>query len=308
MYAKAKYRKDYQTPDFTVTDIYLDFQLEPEKTVVVATSQYQRLNKESTTLRLDGHDFQFSSIKLNGKPFSQYQQDSESLTLDLARVEADQFELEITTILSPAVNTSLQGLYQSGEAFCTQCEAEGFRQITYMLDRPDVLARYTTKITADKAKYPFLLSNGNRINSGDLEDGRHWVEWNDPFPKPSYLFALVAGDFDVLKDQFITKAGREVALELYVNRGNLDRADWAMQSLKRAMKWDEERFDLEYDLDIYMIVAVDFFNMGPWKIKGSIFLMTNMCWQIHKQRPMMIIWLLKASLPTNISITGQATV
>ena len=268
MYAKAKYRKDYQTPDFTVTDIYLDFQLEPEKTVVVATSQYQRLNKESTTLRLDGHDFQFSSIKLNGKPFSQYQQDSESLTLDLARVEADQFELEITTILSPAANTSLQGLYQSGEAFCTQCEAEGFRQITYMLDRPDVLARYTTKITADKAKYPFLLSNGNRINSGDLEDGRHWVEWNDPFPKPSYLFALVAGDFDVLKDQFITKSGREVALELYVNRGNLDRADWAMQSLKRAMKWDEERFDLEYDLDIYMIVAVDFFNMGAMENKG----------------------------------------
>ena len=268
MYAKAKYRKDYQTPDFTVTDIYLDFQLEPEKTVVVATSQYQRLNKESTTLRLDGHDFQFSSIKLNGKPFSQYQQDSESLTLDLARVEADQFELEITTILSPAANTSLQGLYQSGEAFCTQCEVEGFRQITYMLDRPDVLARYTTKITADKAKYPFLLSNGNRINSGDLEDGRHWVEWNDPFPKPSYLFALVAGDFDVLKDQFITKSGREVALELYVNRGNLDRADWAMQSLKRAMKWDEERFDLEYDLDIYMIVAVDFFNMGAMENKG----------------------------------------
>lgn len=268
MLAKAKYRKDYQTPDFTVTDIYLDFQLEPEKTFVVATSQYQRLNKESTTLRLDGHDFQFSSIKLNGKPFSQYQQDSESLTLDLARVEADQFELEITTILSPAANTSLQGLYQSGEAFCTQCEAEGFRQITYMLDRPDVLARYTTKITADKTKYPFLLSNGNRINSGDLEDGRHWVEWHDPFPKPSYLFALVAGDFDVLKDKFITKSGREVALELYVNRGNLDRADWAMQSLKRAMKWDEERFDLEYDLDIYMIVAVDFFNMGAMENKG----------------------------------------
>ena len=268
MYAKAKYRKDYQSPDFTVTDIHLDFQLEPEKTIVVAKSQYQRLNQNSTTLRLDGRDFQFSAIKLNGKPFTQYQQDHESLTLDLAQIDANQFELEVTTILNPAANTSLQGLYQSGEAFCTQCEAEGFRQITYMLDRPDVLARYTTKITADKAKYPFLLSNGNRINSGDLEDGRHWVEWNDPFPKPSYLFALVAGDFDVLKDQFITKSGREVALELYVNRGNLDRADWAMQSLKRAMKWDEERFDLEYDLDIYMIVAVDFFNMGAMENKG----------------------------------------
>ena len=268
MYAKAKYRKDYQSPDFTVTDIHLDFQLEPEKTIVVAKSQYQRLNQNSTTLRLDGRDFQFSAIKLNGKPFTQYQQDHESLTLDLAQIDANQFELEVTTILNPAANTSLQGLYQSGEAFCTQCEAEGFRQITYMLDRPDVLARYTTKITADKAKYPFLLSNGNRINSGDLEDGRHWVEWNDPFPKPSYLFALVAGDFDVLKDKFITKSSREVALELYVNRGNLNRADWAMQSLKNAMKWDEERFDLEYDLDIYMIVAVDFFNMGAMENKG----------------------------------------
>ena len=268
MYAKAKYRKDYQSPDFTVTDIHLDFQLEPEKTIVVAKSQYQRLNQNSTTLRLDGRDFQFSAIKLNGKPFTQYQQDHESLTLDLAQIDANQFELEVTTILNPAANTSLQGLYQSGEAFCTQCEAEGFRQITYMLDRPDVLARYTTKITADKAKYPFLLSNGNRINSGDLEDGRHWVEWNDPFPKPSYLFALVAGDFDVLKDKFITKSSREVALELYVNRGNLNRADWAMQSLKNAMKWDEERFDLEYDLEIYMIVAVDFFNMGAMENKG----------------------------------------
>ena len=268
MYAKAKYRKDYQSPDFTVTDIHLDFQLEPEKTIVVAKSQYQRLNQNSTTLRLDGRDFQFSAIKLNGKPFTQYQQDHESLTLDLAQIDANQFELEVTTILNPAANTSLQGLYQSGEAFCTQCEAEGFRQITYMLDRPDVLARYTTKITADKAKYPFLLSNGNRINSGDLEDGRHWVEWNDPFPKPSYLFALVAGDFDVLKDKFITKSGREVALELYVNRGNLNRADWAMQSLKNAMKWDEERFDLEYDLEIYMIVAVDFFNMGALENQG----------------------------------------
>ncbi|WP_233113452.1 aminopeptidase N [Aggregatibacter actinomycetemcomitans] len=268
MYAKAKYRKDYQTPDFTVTDIYLDFQLEPEKTIVVATSKYQRLNEKSTTLRLDGHDFQFSSIKLNGKPFSQYQQDHESLTLDLVQVAAEQFELEITTVLNPAANTPLQGLYQSGDAFCTQCEAEGFRQITYMLDRPDVLARYTTKITADKAKYPYLLSNGNRIAGGDLDDGRHWVEWNDPFPKPSYLFALVAGGFDVLQDKFVTKSGREVALELYVNRGNLDRADWAMQSLKRAMKWDEDRFGLEYDLDIYMIVAVDFFNMGAMENKG----------------------------------------
>ena len=268
MLAKAKYRKDYKQPDFTVTDIYLDFQLDPKHTVVTATTKFQRLNDEATSLRLDGHSFQFSSIKFNGEPFSAYQQDGESLTLDLKGKSAEEFELEIVTFLVPAENTSLQGLYQSGEGICTQCEAEGFRQITYMLDRPDVLARYTTKITADKTKYPFLLSNGNRIASGELEDGRHWVEWNDPFPKPSYLFALVAGDFDLLQDKFITKSGREVALELYVDRGNLNRATWAMESLKKAMKWDEDRFNLEYDLDIYMIVAVDFFNMGAMENKG----------------------------------------
>ncbi|MEB3457910.1 aminopeptidase N [Pasteurella multocida] len=262
MQAKAKYRKDYRTPDFTVTEIALDFQLDPKKTVVTATSQFRRLNPQAQKLRLDGHSFQFSSLKLNGRDFKHFEQDGESLSLNLSTVDADQFSLEVVSILSPEKNTSLQGLYQSGEGICTQCEAEGFRQITYMLDRPDVLARYTTKITADKSKYPYLLSNGNRVDSGELPDGRHWVEWHDPFPKPSYLFALVAGDFDVLSDTFTTKSGREVALELFVDRGNLDRAEWAMQSLKRSMKWDEDRFGLEYDLDIYMIVAVDFFNMG----------------------------------------------
>ena len=268
MQAKAKYRKDYKTPDFTVTDIYLDFQLHPNKTVVTAVSRYRRLNPTAQSVRLDGHGFQFASIKLNGKDFTAYRQDGESLTLDLAHIDAEQFELEIVTNLIPAQNTSLQGLYQSGESICTQCEAEGFRQITYMLDRPDVLARYKVKITADKGRFPYLLSNGNRMAGGELEDGRHWVEWHDPFPKPSYLFALVAGDFDLLKDSFTTQSGRNVALELYVDRGNLDRAGWAMQSLKNAMKWDEERFGLEYDLDIYMIVAVDFFNMGAMENKG----------------------------------------
>lgn len=268
MHAKAKYRKDYKTPDFTATDIFLDFQLDPQHTVVTAKTRFQRLNSESTTLRLDGHSFQFASIKFNGSDFSAYKQDGESLTLTLPEESAGDFELEIVTILVPAENTSLQGLYQSGEGICTQCEAEGFRQITYSLDRPDVLAHYQVKITADKTRYPILLSNGNRIASGESDKGQHWVEWQDPFPKPSYLFALVAGDFDVLQDQFTTRSGRKVALELYVDRGNLNRADWAMQSLKKAMKWDEERFGLEYDLDIYMIVAVDFFNMGAMENKG----------------------------------------
>ncbi|MGR6981292.1 aminopeptidase N [Testudinibacter sp. P27/CKL/0425] len=268
MSAKAKYRKDYKKPDYTVTDIFLDFQLDPQDTLVTATTHIQRLNPQATQLRLDGHSFQFVSLKLNGSDFNHYQQDSESLTLDLTALDVDSVELTIQTRLKPAENTSLQGLYQSGDGFCTQCEAEGFRQITYMLDRPDVLARYTTKITADKTAYPYLLSNGNRTGGGDLAGGKHWVEWQDPFPKPSYLFALVAGDFDLLQDSFITKSGRSVALELYVDKGNLDRADWAMQSLKKSMKWDEDRFDLEYDLDIYMIVAVDFFNMGAMENKG----------------------------------------
>ena len=218
MLAKAKYRKDYKAPDFTVTDIFLDFQLEPNHTVVTAKTTLRRLNPSATILHLDGHGFQFAAIKLNELDFTQYRQDSEGLTLDLSRVLNEQsavdFHLEIVTILKPAENTSLQGLYQSGHCLCTQCEAEGFRQITYMLDRPDVLARYTTRITADKTRYPYLLSNGNRVAGGELANNRHWVEWQDPFPKPSYLFALVAGDFDVLYDKFITQSGREVALEL----------------------------------------------------------------------------------------------
>ncbi|MDO4625907.1 MAG: aminopeptidase N [Pasteurellaceae bacterium] len=268
MQAKAKYRKDYRTPDFTVTDIFLDFQLDPQHTQVTAKLQVKRLNPTATELRLDGHSFQFISLASNGEPFSQFHQTAESLILDLSQQQAEQFELDIVTQLEPAKNTSLQGLYQSGEGICTQCEAEGFRQITYMLDRPDVLARYRTKITANKQHYPYLLSNGNRVAQGELDDGRHWVEWQDPFPKPSYLFALVAGDFDLLQDHFITASGRDVLLELYVDRGNLDRASWAMESLKKAMKWDEQRFNLEYDLDIYMIVAVDFFNMGAMENKG----------------------------------------
>lgn len=268
MQPKAKFRKDYRAPDFTVTDIYLDFQLDPLRTFVTSKLTVERKNSEATLLRLDGHSFDFLSIHLNGQPFSDYQKDDESLTLNLAHFPLEHFELEIETALNPAQNTSLQGLYKSGDGLCTQCEAEGFRQITYMLDRPDVLAKYTTKITANKSEYPYLLSNGNRVAQGELPDGRHWVEWQDPFFKPSYLFALVAGDFDLLQDKFITQSGREVTLEIYVDRGNLDRAPWAMESLKRAMKWDEERFGLEYDLDIYMIVAVDFFNMGAMENKG----------------------------------------
>lgn len=202
---------------------------------------------------------------MNGQPWSAYHAEEGKLVLNQL---PDSFTLKIVNDIHPDQNTALEGLYKSGEALCTQCEAEGFRHITWYLDRPDVLARFTTTIIADSERYPFLLSNGNRVDSGLDAQGRHWVKWQDPFPKPCYLFALVAGDFDVLRDSFTTRSGRDVALEIFVDRGNLDRADWAMTSLKNSMKWDEERFGLEYDLDIFMIVAVDFFNMGAMENKG----------------------------------------
>ncbi len=218
-----------------------------------------------TPLILNGEDLTLISVSVDGQAWPHYRQQDNTLVIE--QLPAD-FTLTIVNDIHPATNSALEGLYLSGEALCTQCEAEGFRHITYYLDRPDVLARFTTRIVADKSRYPYLLSNGNRVGQGELDDGRHWVKWEDPFPKPSYLFALVAGDFDVLQDKFITRSGREVALEIFVDRGNLDRADWAMTSLKNSMKWDETRFGLEYDLDIYMIVAVDFSTWGRWRIKG----------------------------------------
>ncbi|EHZ2647331.1 aminopeptidase N [Vibrio parahaemolyticus] len=261
---QAKYRKDYQAPSHTITDIDLTFDLYDNDTIVTALSKVVQKG-ESTTLELDGEGLELRSVKVDGEDWAHHEVKEASLVLsDLP----DEFELEIITKIDPEANTALEGLYKSGGAFCTQCEAEGFRRITYYLDRPDVLAKYTTKVIADKATYPYLLSNGNRIAQGEAENGRHWVQWQDPHPKPAYLFALVAGDFDVLRDKYTTMSGRNVDLEIFVDKGNLDRAGHAMTSLINSMKWDEERFGLEYDLDIYMIVAVDFFNMGAMENKG----------------------------------------
>ncbi|RTZ16890.1 aminopeptidase N [Vibrio aquaticus] len=261
---QAKYRKDYQSPSHSISDIDLTFDLYDTNTTVIATSQVKQL-KESTTLHLEGDDLELKSIQVNGTDWTDYNTVEGGLEIHQL---PEQFELSITTLINPEANTALEGLYKSGGAFCTQCEAEGFRRITYYMDRPDVLAKYTTKVIADKAEYPYLLSNGNRVDQGDLDGGRHWVQWQDPHPKPAYLFALVAGDFDVLRDKFVTQSGRNVELEIFVDKGNLDRAPHAMTSLINSMKWDEERFGLEYDLDIYMIVAVDFFNMGAMENKG----------------------------------------
>ncbi|EJE8526286.1 aminopeptidase N [Vibrio parahaemolyticus] len=261
---QAKYRKDYQAPSHTITDIDLTFDLYDNDTIVTALSKVVQKG-ESTTLELDGEGLELRSVKVDGEDWVHHEVKEASLVLSDLPAE---FELEIITKIDPEANTALEGLYKSGGAFCTQCEAEGFRRITYYLDRPDVLAKYTTKVIADKATYPYLLSNGNRIAQGEAENGRHWVQWQDPHPKPAYLFALVAGDFDVLRDKYTTMSGRNVDLEIFVDKGNLDRAGHAMTSLINSMKWDEERFGLEYDLDIYMIVAVDFFNMGAMENKG----------------------------------------
>ncbi|MFB6422000.1 MAG: aminopeptidase N [Candidatus Malihini olakiniferum] len=262
---KVKYRNDYSASNYTISDISLDFILNTEKTHVIAVSQIMRQGEADTPLSLNGEGLTLLSLKVNNQAWSHYKFKDGGLSLTQLPAA---FTLSIETEINPSANSRLEGLYQSGDVLCTQCEAEGFRHITYYLDRPDILARFTTRITADSVRYPHLLSNGNCVAQGTMSNGQHWVEWYDPFPKPCYLFALVAGDFDVLRNMFITRSGREVVLKLYVNRGNLDRADWAMKSLKNAMKWDETRFGLEYDLDVYMIVAVDFFNMGAMENKG----------------------------------------
>jgi len=262
---QIKYRHDYRAPDYTITDIDLTFELDASTTRVTAISQVKRVGDSQAELRLDGEALTLIALEIDGQPWTAFREEEGALVISQL---PDSFTLKIINVIHPDQNTALEGLYKSGEALCTQCEAEGFRHITWYLDRPDVLARFTTTIYADGERYPFLLSNGNRIDSGRDEQGRSWVKWEDPFPKPCYLFALVAGDFDVLRDSFTTRSGRDVALEIFVDRGNLDRADWAMTSLKNSMKWDEERFGLEYDLDIFMIVAVDFFNMGAMENKG----------------------------------------
>ncbi|MGK0407916.1 MAG: aminopeptidase N [Shewanella psychromarinicola] len=263
--AQEKHLKDYAKPAFTISHIDLNVILDGKNTKATAVSKVIRNGDHQHDLVLDGEQLSLSSVKINGVAANYRQHDSQ-LTITTEQTE---FELEVITLLDPESNSSLEGLYMSDGAYCTQCEAEGFRRITYFLDRPDVLAIYTVRIEADKQACPFLLSNGNLIDKGEMpRSGRHFVQWHDPFPKPSYLFALVAGDFDLLNDTFITLSGREVKLQVFVDKGNLHKANHAMASLKKAMKWDETRFGLEYDLDIYMIVAVDFFNMGAMENKG----------------------------------------
>jgi len=263
---KTIYLRDYQPPEFLIDQVELHFDLGEESTLV-RSLLYMRRNSDIETLRLQGEQLELVSLKLDEELLGRdaYAQDGEGLTIFKV---PEQFILESTVRIFPQNNTALEGLYQSGAMFCTQCEAEGFRRITWYLDRPDVMACFTTSITADKVKYPVLLSNGNPTESKELADGRHMMCWHDPFPKPSYLFALVAGDLCHIEDRYTTASGHDVTLQVYVESENIDKCDYALQSLKKAMAWDEQNYGREYDLDIYMIVAVNDFNMGAMENKG----------------------------------------
>jgi len=264
---QPKFRKDYLPPNFQVDSVALEFDLEEEQTIVRAKIAMARSGAAGAPLVLNGEELETLSVAIDGVNRSSdgYALDGEELTIPDV---PDRFTLETTVRIHPEKNTSLMGLYKSSGNFCTQCESEGFRRITWFLDRPDVMATYQVTLTADRAKYPVLLSNGNRISQEDLGDGRHRVIWEDPFKKPSYLFAVVAGDLHCHRGDFKTMSGRSIELEVYVEPRDADKCEHALGSLQRSMKWDEEQFGLEYDLDLYMIVAVSDFNMGAMENKG----------------------------------------
>jgi len=259
------YLKDYTAPAYLIDTVDLDFAIDTGGTTVSATLAMRRNPAVAAQpLVLDGDELKTLSVTVNRKkvPFSET-----AGTLTIADLP-DAFTLETVVRIDPDRNTRLSGLYRSTDGYFTQCEAQGFRRITWFLDRPDVMSTYTVTLHADKATYPVLLANGNPVASGDEGDGRHWAKWADPFRKPAYLFALVAGKLDVLRDSFRTASGRSVQLAIYVEPGKLDQCPHAMAALQKSMKWDEERFGLECDLDHYMIVAVGDFNMGAMENKG----------------------------------------
>lgn len=267
------YLKDYTVPEYLIHNVELNFNLDEENTLVTSILTLSRnpaSRSANTTLTLTGENLQLLSIVLNDDtPLTdaQYLQTPESLIIQDVPQQRP-FVLTIENRINPKTNTALEGLYLSNGMLCTQCEAEGFRKITYFLDRPDVMTRFTTTLTGDKDRYPVLLSNGNKIAHGDLPDNRHWVTWEDPFNKPCYLFALVAGQLESIEDHFTTQSGRDITLQIFVEKHDIDKCSHAMQSLKNAMRWDEEVYGREYDLDLYMIVAVSHFNMGAMENKG----------------------------------------
>ena len=268
---KVKHLKDYKKPDYKIESVHLDFDLDEENTQVASTlkvkSDYDVSTGEVRPLHLDGDELTLTGIAIDGRALKpeEYVVDDKGLTILNPPAE---FELSIGTEIHPKANTKLEGLYVSNGMFCTQCEPEGFRRITYYPDHPDVMSVFTTTLRADKEKLPCLLSNGNLIKEEKMDDGRTAVTWNDPFPKPSYLFALVGGDLDYINDKFVTMSGREVTLGVYANKGQKDKLDYTMDSIKRSMAWDEKAFGREYDLDLFNLVAVSDFNQGAMENKG----------------------------------------
>ncbi|HKJ28942.1 MAG TPA: aminopeptidase N [Desulfuromonadales bacterium] len=264
------YLKDYRPPSYLVETVDLHIELSPAQTKVCTTIQIKAnpdCSEKRAGLHLYGRQLELLSIKLDGRELTagEYQVDSEGLTIP---VVPERFVLETLVEINPDGNTALEGLYRASEIFCTQCEAQGFRKITFYPDRPDVMARFTTTLVGELETTPVLLANGNLIESGHLDDGRHYARFEDPFPKPSYLFAMVAGKLTAIDDSFVTMSGRKVSLQIFVEERNRYKCEHAMLSLKNAMRWDEEVFGLEYDLDEYKVVAVDDFNMGAMENKG----------------------------------------
>ncbi|MNJ12125.1 Aminopeptidase N [compost metagenome] len=264
------YLKDYQAPEYLIDETHLTFELFEDHSLVHAQLVMRRNPARGTGLPplvLDGQQLELLSVALDDQALSagDYQLDDSHLTV---QPKAATFTLDTSVKIHPESNTALEGLYKSGSMFCTQCEAEGFRKITYYLDRPDVMSKFTTTVIAEQHRYPVLLSNGNPVGTGPQDDGRHWATWEDPFMKPAYLFALVAGDLWCVEDKFTRQSGRDVTLRIYVEPENIDKCQHAMTSLKKSMRWDEEVYGREYDLDIFMIVAVNDFNMGAMENKG----------------------------------------
>ena len=260
---------DYRAPEFLIDTVKLDIRLDPEKTKVIAVLALRRNGEGTGPLTLQGDELELTGLALDGMAVAKDRYEATPERLVVRDVPDGPFVLEMVTGLNPAANTKLMGLYRSGPVYCTQCEAEGFRRITYFLDRPDVLSVYTTRIEAAKSEAPVLLSNGNPVERGEIAGSdRHYAVWHDPFPKPAYLFAMVAGDLSAIEDEFVTMSGRKVALHIYCEHGKEARCAYAMDSLKRSMRWDETAFGREYDLDIFMIVAVSDFNMGAMENKG----------------------------------------
>jgi aminopeptidase N len=270
---KTVYLKDYTVPEYLIQNVDLNFTLDEENTRVVSRLTMCRnpaSRSSDASLTLAGENLKLVRVVLNEDSElgdRDYLQTPDSLIIHEVPQQRS-FVLTIENLINPKANTALEGLYLSNGMLCTQCEAEGFRKITYFLDRPDVMATFTTTIVGDKDRFPVLLSNGNKVDSGELADNRHWVTWKDPFKKPCYLFALVAGRLECVENRFTTASGRDIALQIFVEKHDLDKCDHAMQSLKHAMAWDEQVYGREYDLDLYMIVAVGHFNMGAMENKG----------------------------------------